>query len=106
MEQGSRRKDQVVRGKENMVEESKGFQGLKVWQKAYDLTLHIYVLTKNFPKRKLMALLRSYNVQQFPFRQILQKDMKDNTEKNIYSFYLLQKDHLVKQKHIYYWRGI
>ena len=40
-----------------MTEESKGFQGLKAWQKTYDLALHIYVLTKSFPKGETYGLV-------------------------------------------------
>jgi four helix bundle protein len=40
-----------------MAEEGKGFQGLKAWQKAYDLALHIYMLTKNFPKEETYGLM-------------------------------------------------
>jgi len=40
-----------------MAEEGKGFQGLKAWQKAYDLALHIYMLTKRFPKEETYGLI-------------------------------------------------
>lgn len=40
-----------------MVEnEVKGFRTLKAWQKAYELTLEIYRLTKRFPKTELYGL--------------------------------------------------
>jgi four helix bundle protein len=34
----------------------KDFKKLKVWQKAYDLTLKIYKITTNFPKEELFGL--------------------------------------------------
>ena len=40
-----------------MAEEGKGFQALKVWQRVYDLALHIYKLTKKFPKEETYGLL-------------------------------------------------
>jgi len=40
-----------------MTEEGKGFQSLKTWQKAYDLTLHTYMLTKSFPKEETYGIV-------------------------------------------------
>jgi len=40
-----------------MAEEGKGFQGLKAWQIAYGLALHIYLLTKRFPKEETYGLI-------------------------------------------------
>ena len=34
----------------------KGFRTLHVWQTAYELTLDIYRITKNFPKEEIYAL--------------------------------------------------
>jgi four helix bundle protein len=34
----------------------KGFRELKVWEKSHQLTLHIYQLTKTFPKEELFGL--------------------------------------------------
>lgn len=36
--------------------EQKGFKQLKVWQKAYELTLEVYRVTKIFPKEEIYGL--------------------------------------------------
>ena len=38
------------------MEPSKSFEDLIVWQKAHQLTLHIYQLTRDFPKHELYGL--------------------------------------------------
>jgi four helix bundle protein len=40
-----------------MEKETKGFRHLVVWQKAYELTLEIYRLTKIFPKSETYGLI-------------------------------------------------
>ena len=37
--------------------ESKGFEQLKVWQKAHSLTLKIYQVTRSFPKEEQFGLI-------------------------------------------------
>lgn len=39
-----------------MEKEVRGFRTLKAWQKAYELTLETYRLSKNFPKEETYAL--------------------------------------------------
>lgn len=38
------------------MEPSKSFEELVVWQKGHQLTLHIYKLTRDFPKHELYGL--------------------------------------------------
>jgi four helix bundle protein len=38
------------------MEKTKTFKELIVWQKAHELTLHIYKITKDFPKEEVYAL--------------------------------------------------
>ncbi len=38
------------------MEPSKSFEDLIVWQKAHQLTLHIYKLTRDFPKNEIYGL--------------------------------------------------
>ncbi|MCA9406111.1 MAG: four helix bundle protein [Candidatus Omnitrophica bacterium] len=40
-----------------MLMESKGFEQLKVWQKAHSLTLKIYQVTRSFPKEEQFGLI-------------------------------------------------
>ena len=40
-----------------MEENAKGFRQLKVWQKAYELSLDVYRLTKTFPKSEIYCLV-------------------------------------------------
>jgi len=39
-----------------MEKEPKGFRTLKAWQKAYELTLETYRLSKKFPREEIYAL--------------------------------------------------
>ena len=41
---------------ENYSRDGKGFRSLIVWQRAHELTLLIYKLTKNFPKEEMYGL--------------------------------------------------
>jgi len=43
-------------GREEGESEPKGFRTLKAWQKAYELTLDVYKLTKRFPKEEMYGL--------------------------------------------------
>lgn len=43
-------------GQRDMKNEAKGFRQLTVWQKAYELTLEVYRLTKAFPKQEIYGL--------------------------------------------------
>jgi four helix bundle protein len=43
-------------GQESDGKEVRGFRTLKAWQKAYELTLEIYRLTKKFPKEETYGL--------------------------------------------------
>jgi four helix bundle protein len=40
-----------------MEKETKGFRNLVVWQKAYEMTLEIYRITKRFPKSETYGLI-------------------------------------------------
>lgn len=40
-----------------MENEAKGFRQLTVWQKAYELTLEVYRLSKKFPKEEIYGLV-------------------------------------------------
>jgi four helix bundle protein len=40
-----------------MEKETKGFRQLVVWQKAYDLTLEVYRLTRTFPKSETYGII-------------------------------------------------
>ena len=46
-----------VRGSGKMNEPLKNFKELRVWQRAYELSLLIYNLTKKFPKEELCGLV-------------------------------------------------
>jgi four helix bundle protein len=39
-----------------MEKETRGFRQLNVWQKAYELTLEVYRVTKTFPKTEVYGL--------------------------------------------------
>jgi four helix bundle protein len=40
-----------------MEKETKGFRQLVVWQKAYDLSLEVYILTRTFPKSETYGII-------------------------------------------------
>lgn len=40
-----------------MNEKIKSFKGLRVWQKAYELTLSVYKTTEKFPKHELYGIV-------------------------------------------------
>ncbi len=40
-----------------MEKETKGFRQLVVWQKAYDLSLEVYMLTRTFPKSETYGII-------------------------------------------------
>lgn len=46
--------DQVI---ENRIPKTQTFQDLVVWQKAHQLTLEIYRITKHFPKEEMYGLV-------------------------------------------------
>ena len=52
---GSRGKGEGRGGMDH--EKNKGFKQLKVWQKAYELVLEVYKISKIFPKDELYGLL-------------------------------------------------
>ncbi len=43
-----------------MAEEAKGFRQLNAWQKAYELSLEIYRVTKKFPKTEVYGLVSQF----------------------------------------------
>ena len=49
-------KDSRVRGFEGSSEMLKNYKELNVWQKSYKLCLHIYKVTKRFPKDEMYGL--------------------------------------------------
>ncbi len=63
---------------------------MTTWQKAYELALEIYKVTKKFPKTEAYGL--SSQLQRV-FRLILLKDTNAIIEKNIYSSCLYRKVH-------------
>lgn len=52
----ARPKWQGARKEEGEPMEEKGFRGLKAWQKAYNLALEIYKITRYFPKTEVYGL--------------------------------------------------
>jgi len=55
------------------VKSKKPHRNLMAWQKAMDLAVEIYRITKSFPNEELYGLTRNYGVQRFQGRQILRK---------------------------------
>ena len=49
-------KDPRIRGFEGSSEMLKNYKELNVWQKSYKLCLHIYKVTKRFPKDEMYGL--------------------------------------------------
>jgi hypothetical protein len=52
-----------------------GHRNLIVWQKAMQLVVAVYKLSKSFPTTETYGLASSYKGQRFQFRQTLQRVM-------------------------------
>jgi len=67
----------------------KSYRDLDVWQKAMDLVVICYHMTKRFPKSEIYGLASQLNVRPFQYRQILRKVVSANTARNFSTIFQL-----------------
>ena len=69
----------------------KSWNDLKVLNKAHELVLQIYKITKDYPMMKSIDLLTKYVEQLLPYLPILQRDTVEKLKRNSYSFLLFRE---------------
>jgi four helix bundle protein len=83
-----------------------GFRELKVWQRAYELTLDLYRITRKFPKAEIYGLTSQLQRAAVSVPANIAEGYERNHRKEYLQFLFVAKGSLGSLIRCYCWQGI